>query len=112
MTKILFILSWFLAGGLCFYALLTGRENASLTSEVTELRSYRLRYEEQRELNARQREQFEAELQQLQNNLLGAQAQMRNLSEALQETRELIDPLASPPAAAGATDLDQSPTVP
>ena len=90
----LFILSWFVAGGLAFYAWLVHTENEALQQDMTTLQDYRQRYEEQLALNTRQREEFEAQVDQLQNNLRSSQAQLSNLSEALQEAREMMEPVA------------------
>ena len=90
--QLLFILSWFIAGGLTFYSLALHRQNASLVDQRDTLSDFQRRYEEQLVVNQQQREEFESQISQLQNNLLGAQAQMTNLSQALQETRELIEP--------------------
>ena len=88
----LFVFSWFLAGGLTFYALLLHGENSDLAEELSSLRQFQQRYQEQVSLNTRQREEFETRIQQLQNNLTGAQTQMTNLSQALQEAREMMVP--------------------
>jgi chromosome segregation ATPase len=92
----LFVLSWFLAGGLTFYALLLHGENSALAAELTALRQFEQRYQEQLAVNSRQRQEFETQIQQLQTNLTGAQAQMTNLSQALQEAREMMVPITDP----------------
>jgi hypothetical protein len=94
----LFVLSWFVAGGLTFYALLLHGENRDLAEELASLRQFQQRYQEQVSLNTRQREEFETQIQQLQSNLTGAQTQMTNLSQALQEAREMMMPVSEPPA--------------
>ena len=90
----LFVLSWFVAGGLTFYAVMLHGEIRDLEEELTTQQGFEQRYQEQISLNARQREEFEGQIQQLQNNLSGAQVQMANLSEALQEAREMMEPAA------------------
>lgn len=88
----LFVLSWFLAGGLTSYALLLHGDNKDLAEGLSRVRPFEQRYQEQVSLNTRQREEFETRIQQLQNNLTGTQAQMTNLSRALQEAREMMAP--------------------
>ena len=88
----LFVLSWFVAGGLTFYTLMLHSEINDLGEELTSRQGVEQRYQEQVTLNAQQREEFEGQIQQLQNNLSGAQVQMANLSQALQEAREMMEP--------------------
>ena len=71
----LFVLSWFVAGGLAFYATMLNGKIGDLSDELSS-----------------QQEGYEARIQQLQTNLKGAQTQMTNLSAALQEARELLEP--------------------
>lgn len=110
----LFILSWAVAGGLAYYALQQQRENIAFEAMEAELLETRQRYQEQVAVNARQREEFETRVQSLEENLRSSQAQMSNLSAALQEARELMEPVArqvieqlagdQPPASDGNTD--------
>ena len=100
----LFVLSWFVAGGLAFYASLLNGENGELGDQLA---SQQQRYQEQLALNTRQREEFETRIQQLQNNLNGAQAQMANLSAALQEAREMMEPATQQIIEQLAGDADQ-----
>jgi chromosome segregation ATPase len=102
--QLLFILAWFVAGGLTFYALLLHSRNASLKGELDNLRPYQQRYAEQVAINASQREEFEARVQQLQSSLQGAQVQMSNLSQALQEAREMMEPAADRAVQANSND--------
>ncbi|MFM1896919.1 MAG: hypothetical protein RLZZ385_1993 [Pseudomonadota bacterium] len=88
-----------IAGAMSFYVWQLSLDNQHLREQVTAANGLRSELQEQQALNARQREDFEGQVQQLQNSLLGAQAQMSNLSQALQEAREMIEPGASPPAA-------------
>ncbi len=90
----LFILSWIVAGGLAFYTAQLHRSNIALTAELSALEEFRLRYQEQVAVNRQQREQFESRILQLQGNLRRSQVQMSNLSEALQEAREMMEPVA------------------
>ena len=92
----LFMLSWFIAGGLTFYTIMLHGEMTDLSEQLTNQQQYQQRYQDQLALNARQRDEFEAQIQQLQANLTGAQAQMANLSEALQEAREMMVPATQP----------------
>ena len=102
----LFIVPWFVAGGLSFYTLLLRNENSALSAELVAQRDYRLQYEQQLTANTQQREQFETQIQQLQDNLRSSQVQMTNLSEALQEAREMMEP-ASGQRATEAVDSTQ-----
>ena len=88
----LFVLSWFVAGGLAFYAMMLNGQIVDLSEELTTRQGFQQQYQEQLALNTRQREDYEARIQQLQSNLTGAQTQMANLSEALQEAREMLEP--------------------
>jgi chromosome segregation ATPase len=88
----LFIIPWFVAGGLSFFSVMLHNENAALGSEVAAQRDYRQQYEQQLAINTEQRERFETRIQQLQDNLRSSQVQMTNLSEALQEAREMMEP--------------------
>ena len=86
------MLSWFVAGGLTYYVIVLHDRNVGLDQENAILRNIQVQYEQQVKVNAAQRQEFEARIQQLQSNLQGAQSQMSNLSEALQQAREMIDP--------------------
>lgn len=91
----------FIAGALSFYAIQLHGKNTRLAEQLNSLQTVQLQLTAQQALNVRQREEFEGRIQQLQNNLLGAQAQMSNLASALQAARELITPTLpgnAPPA--------------
>jgi|GEM_PF-3167413 len=103
----LFLLSWFGAGGLTFYCVMLRSENRDLSEELTAQQDFQQRYQEQLTVNVRQREDFEVQIQQLQNNLSGAQIQMSNLSEALQEAREMMVPATQQVIEQLAGDADQ-----
>ncbi len=94
LNKVLFALPWFVAGGLTFVVIVLMNDNSRLGADNEALGDIRLRYQEQVRLNARQREEFEGQIQQLQSNLQSAQNQMANLSAALQEAREMMEPVA------------------
>ena len=102
---LLFPLPALIAGAMSFYVWQLGQENRTLRSEAAVVNQLRGQLQEQRDLNVAQREQLESQVEQLQSSLLGAQAQMSNLSAALQEAREMIDPgLAPAPVAADPAD--------
>ena len=86
------VLSWFVTGGLAYFSYQIFEDNQRLTNELSGLQLVRQQYQQQVDTNAQQRQEFETQIQQLQSSLLGAQTQMRNLSESLQEAREMIDP--------------------
>ena len=94
--SIILVLSWFVTGGLAYYSFQTYGENQRLETEVSSLQTVRQQYQQQVDINAQQRQAFETQIQQLQSSLLGAQTQMSNLSAALQEAREMIDPRPAP----------------
>lgn len=105
--NVLIFISWAVAGGLAYHAHFLSGENGVLRAELDARADYEVRYRQQLELNTSQREAFETQARQLQSNLAGAQAQMSNLSQALQETRELVVPPAGQVAeevATGSTD--------
>jgi len=56
----------------------------------------RQQFQQQVGISAQQRQEFETQIQQLQSSLLGAQTQLSNLSAALQEAREMIEPRPAP----------------
>lgn len=93
LNRILFSLSWFIVGGLVFYLVLLRQENQALTRDLDALQTLQQRLNEQVEVNASQRTDFEARVQQLEDNLGAAQTQLSNLSAALQEARELMPPV-------------------
>ena len=97
MTKsIILVLSWFVTGGLAYYSFQTYGENQLLETELSSFLTVRQQYQQQVEINAQQRQEFETQIQQLQDSLLGAQTQLSNLSAALQEAREMIETRAAP----------------
>jgi len=89
---VLLLIPAFLAGALTFYAMTLFQHNVRLVGELDDQEALRSQLQAQQQLNTRQREDFEGRIQQLQSNLQSAQAQMTNLSAALQEARELIIP--------------------
>lgn len=90
--QVLFVLSWFVAGGATFYAVLLHGDIGDLDEELANSQGFEQRYREQLTVNEQQKIAFEGQIHQLQSNLNSAQAQMANLSEALQEARETMDP--------------------
>jgi chromosome segregation ATPase len=92
--RVLFTLTWFVAGGLASYAVLVRSENLRLSQDLDTLRDAQLRYEEQVAINLSQREDFESRVGQLEENLQSARLQLTNLSTALQEAREMMTPPA------------------
>jgi len=107
MKPVLFITTWFVTGGLGGYCYLLSAENTALAAQLGNFNQLQNQYQQQITLNAQQRQTFEGQIAQLQNNLLGAQSQMANLSAALQAAREMIDPPLQPESPA--TSPDSSP---
>ena len=93
---IVLILSWYLTGGLAYYSFQTYGEIQRLERDASSLQVVRQQYQQQVDINTQQRQEFETQVQQLQSSLLGTQTQMSNLSAALQEAREMIDPRPAP----------------
>ena len=87
----------FITGALSFYALQLHARYQQQADDLRVLDGLRGQLQAQQELNVRQRQEFEGRIQQLQDNLSGAQSQMSNLAQALQDARELIN--ATAPAA-------------
>jgi len=102
MKPIILVVSWFITGGLLYYSIQSHDENQRLTDEVSGLQGVRQQFQQQVILNTQLQQEFESQIQQLQSNLLGAQTQMSNLSQALQDARELIEPI--PPSTTPNTD--------
>ncbi|MBT8147340.1 MAG: hypothetical protein KJN90_10840 [Gammaproteobacteria bacterium] len=103
----LLVASWFVAGGLAFYAFVLNGQVSRLSEELSGQQQYRQLYQDQLALNTQQQAEFESRIQQLQNNLTGAQTQMMNLSDALQEAREMMVPATSQAISPPADDADQ-----
>ena len=100
---IFLVIPAFVTGALSFYALQLHGINRQQADDLRLLESLRSQLQAQQELNVRQRQEFEGRIQQLQDNLSGAQTQMSNLSQALQQARELIN--ATAPAIPGSTTV-------
>ena len=103
----LFVASWFVAGGLAFYDFMLSGQVGKLSEELSGQQQYQDLYQDQLALNTQQREELESQIQQLQNNLTGAQSQMVNLSAALQEAREMMVPATEQAISSSADDADQ-----
>jgi hypothetical protein len=94
--SIILVLSWFLTGGLAYHSFQTYGEIQRLERDASSLQVVRQQYQQQVDINTQQRQEFETQVQQLQSSLFGAQTQMTNLSAALLEAREMIDPRPAP----------------